>query len=327
MSTHNKEAAAQICERIALRWQQEEGTYAAGKKAGALECAEAIRALTASEAPATEQAPELPEAAQTTSAQEKLRTVVQMISRGQSREAIAAINALGEQLAEIDRQIAIDIGEITSLLDTYSQLLRDVACGLKGEPLPLHRHGLSDLPEVARALRQERDQLRSAVAHQAPATEQTPTKVPYPHEQMDAIAAARYIVSESGPDTLWPYAVRVGDGEQEIYRGRKADCENVARKLAGAFLDGGWMLRDLIAAALSTPPAVPPGWKLVPDYKVGMHVKFGGEEYKIFAIGDRPGTFDICHPTDFHRDRWVNVSPDLLEPLSAAPAAPQGEQK
>jgi hypothetical protein len=61
------------------------------------------------------------------------------------------------------------------------------------------------------------------------------------------------------------------------------------------------------------------GWKLVPDYKVGMRVTFGGEEYKIFAIGDKPGTFDICHPTDNHRDRWVNVPPEMLQPLAAAP--------
>lgn len=66
---------------------------------------------------------------------------------------------------------------------------------------------------------------------------------------------------------------------------------------------------------------VPDGWKLVPDYKVGMSVKFGGEEYKIFALGDRSGTFDICHPTDKHRDRWVNMNPELLEPLAAAPSS------
>lgn len=84
---------------------------------------------------------------------------------------------------------------------------------------------------------------------------------------------------------------------------------------------------DAAIAALSTPPAVPPGWKLVPDYKVGMHVKFQGVEFKIFANGDRPGTFDLCHPTKGHlHDRFLNVPPDLLEPLSAAPAAPQGEQ-
>ena len=38
------EAMARLCEDLAIHWQQDEGTYAAGKKAGALDCAEAIRA-------------------------------------------------------------------------------------------------------------------------------------------------------------------------------------------------------------------------------------------------------------------------------------------
>jgi purine nucleoside permease len=37
-------ACADICEQIALKHQQKEGTYAAGKKAGAFECCEALRA-------------------------------------------------------------------------------------------------------------------------------------------------------------------------------------------------------------------------------------------------------------------------------------------
>lgn len=35
---------SQICEAIALKHQQIDGTYAAGKKAGALECLDAIKA-------------------------------------------------------------------------------------------------------------------------------------------------------------------------------------------------------------------------------------------------------------------------------------------
>ena len=38
------EKAAVICEDRAMHWQQTEGSYAAGKKAGALDCAESIRA-------------------------------------------------------------------------------------------------------------------------------------------------------------------------------------------------------------------------------------------------------------------------------------------
>lgn len=38
-----KDACADACEAIAFKHQQTEGSYAAGKKAGALECAEALR--------------------------------------------------------------------------------------------------------------------------------------------------------------------------------------------------------------------------------------------------------------------------------------------
>lgn len=41
-----REACATACDEIALRHQQTEGTYAAGKKAGAFECADALRSNT-----------------------------------------------------------------------------------------------------------------------------------------------------------------------------------------------------------------------------------------------------------------------------------------
>lgn len=41
------EQAAQICVQRALHWQKEEGSYAAGKKAGAFDAAEKIRAAMA----------------------------------------------------------------------------------------------------------------------------------------------------------------------------------------------------------------------------------------------------------------------------------------
>lgn len=60
---------------------------------------------------------------------------------------------------------------------------------------------------------------------------------------------------------------------------------------------------------------IPEGYKLVPDFKVGMRVKFNGREYKIFAIGDKPGTFDICLPPGESGDRWLNIPPNALEIL------------
>jgi len=38
-----RDACANVCEAIAMKHQQQYGTYAAGKKAGALECMEELR--------------------------------------------------------------------------------------------------------------------------------------------------------------------------------------------------------------------------------------------------------------------------------------------
>lgn len=79
--------------------------------------------------------------------------------------------------------------------------------------------------------------------------QQRPTA--YPHEAMDKLAADRYRVGAAGAGTLHGFAVRAGDGEQELYRGRKSDCEHVARKLAGAFLDGGFTAFERYAAPIA----------------------------------------------------------------------------
>ncbi len=82
-----------------------------------------------------------------------------------------------------------------------------------------------------------------AAVEQAPAQDERE----YPHEAMDKLAIERYRVGAAGVGTLHRYAVRAGDGEQELYRGSESDCQNVARKLAGAFLDGGMALWNMIA--------------------------------------------------------------------------------
>jgi hypothetical protein len=45
------ERAARICEERGMHWQKEEGTYAAGKKAGAFDAAENIRMIAAAPTP------------------------------------------------------------------------------------------------------------------------------------------------------------------------------------------------------------------------------------------------------------------------------------
>jgi hypothetical protein len=84
--------------------------------------------------------------------------------------------------------------------------------------------------------------------------------IAYPHEAMDKLAADRYRVGAAGAGTLHGFAVRAGDGEQELYRGSKSDCEHVARKLAGAFLDGGFTAFERYAAPIAqTDPWQPSG--------------------------------------------------------------------
>ena len=73
----------------------------------------------------------------------------------------------------------------------------------------------------------------------------------YPHEAMDKLATDRYRVGSASAGTLHRYAVRAGDGEQELYRGSESDCQNVARKLAGAFLDGGLAFQAMLAAPIA----------------------------------------------------------------------------
>lgn len=59
------------------------------------------------------------------------------------------------------------------------------------------------------------------------------------HEDMDRVALDRYKVVKSKA-TLWPCSVVAGDGSQELFSGSESTCNHVARKLAGAFLDGAF---------------------------------------------------------------------------------------
>lgn len=74
----------------------------------------------------------------------------------------------------------------------------------------------------------------------------------YPHEQMDAIGAARFKVVPCPKNVgliFSTHAVRAGDGEQILWHGSKSSCEHVARRLTGAFFDGGWVLFGLLGFA------------------------------------------------------------------------------
>lgn len=75
----------------------------------------------------------------------------------------------------------------------------------------------------------------------------------YPHEQMDALALARYKVVPSDQIMYWRHAVVAGDGNQHLYNGSEVDCQNMARKFAGAFLDGAFTFHERHTAPQAQP--------------------------------------------------------------------------
>ena len=65
---------------------------------------------------------------------------------------------------------------------------------------------------------------------------------------IDAVALARYKVVPAHESMIHRFAVVAGDGNQQLYLGREVECENMARKFAGAFLDGAFYQANI------TPP-------------------------------------------------------------------------
>lgn len=59
-------------------------------------------------------------------------------------------------------------------------------------------------------------------------------------DDVDAIALARYKVVPAHESVFHRFAVVAGDGKQQLYLGCEVECENMARKFAGAFLDGAF---------------------------------------------------------------------------------------
>ena len=80
-------------------------------------------------------------------------------------------------------------------------------------------------------------QFQSAMA--APQQEaQEPTEIP---EEIERMAADRYKVVPSHESMFHRWAVVAGTGTQQLYLGREVECQNMARKFAGAFLDGAFV--------------------------------------------------------------------------------------
>lgn len=71
-------------------------------------------------------------------------------------------------------------------------------------------------------------------------------------DSIEAMASRRYKVVPSHDSMFYRHAVVAGNGTQQLYIGREVECENMARKFAGAFLDGAFVMQSH-----TSPPNVP----------------------------------------------------------------------
>ena len=60
-------------------------------------------------------------------------------------------------------------------------------------------------------------------------------------EAIEQMAVDRYKVVPSHESMFHRWAVVAGNGTQQLYIGREVECQNMARKFAGAFLDGAFV--------------------------------------------------------------------------------------
>jgi len=64
-------------------------------------------------------------------------------------------------------------------------------------------------------------------------------------EEIEIMATKRYKVAPSHESMFHRFAVVAGDGTQQLYLGREVECQNMAAKFTGAFLDGAFAAMDL----------------------------------------------------------------------------------
>lgn len=77
---------------------------------------------------------------------------------------------------------------------------------------------------------------------------------------IDQIASERYKVIPSHDDKFHRWAVVAGDGSQQLYLGREAKCQNMARKFTGAFLDGAYLAQQTRKAVKLTGEEIEAEW-------------------------------------------------------------------
>ena len=75
-----------------------------------------------------------------------------------------------------------------------------------------------------------------------------PEPEPVAWKAIETMATTRYKVVPSDSSMFYRYAVVAGHGKQQIYIGREVECQNMASKFLGAFLDGAFAYQQMLAA-------------------------------------------------------------------------------
>lgn len=167
-------------------------------------------------------------------------------------------------------------------------------------PRPLTRHVDPHIKAIAAELQRLRAALAAASALPA---QQPNTAYAALDVDIDAIALARYKVTPSHESMFHRFAVVAGDGEQQLYLGRETECRNVARKFAGAFLDGAFYQ----AHASQQAPSVP---------EDAARYRFLRDSTMIAgAINEE---MYVCVDSCAHPGRWALTGAELDEAVDAA---------
>lgn len=74
-------------------------------------------------------------------------------------------------------------------------------------------------------------------------------------DEIETVATNRYKVVPSHESMFHRFALAAGDGTQQLYLGREVECQNMAAKFTGAFLDGAFYALRLAAAPTEAKPA------------------------------------------------------------------------
>ena len=68
---------------------------------------------------------------------------------------------------------------------------------------------------------------------------------PVAWEAIEKVAQKRYKVVPSDASMFYRFAVVAGDGNQQLFIGRYTECQVMAKKFTGAFLDGAFLLEQM----------------------------------------------------------------------------------